>query len=258
MSTEIHSMAVVHPKAFIDEGVKIGPFAVIGEHVKIGKDTVVGAGAHVKGYTEIGKSCQIFSYAVIGSPPQDLKYFGEKSHLIIGNENVIREFVTINPGTGEGAATRIGDKNLLMAYCHVAHDCQIGNENIFSNVVNFAGHVHVADKVVVGGLAAVHQFCRIGPYAIVGGCSKVVQDIPPFALCDGHPAKVRGVNYVGLKRRGVSPETIRALKQVFKVLFFSNHLLSTAREMIDEHLKRIPEINTLLDFVSASQRGICR
>jgi len=260
MSTEIHPQAVVYPGAVLDNDVKVGPFAVIGANVKIGKGSVVGAGAHIQGFTELGRECQIFSHAVVGSPPQDLKYKGENTRLKLGDRNVVREFVTINPGTVEGSSlTLIGNDNLLMAYCHVAHDCEIGNENIFANVVNFAGHVQVGDKVVVGGLAAVHQFCRIGSFSIVGGCSKVVQDIPPYSLCDGHPAKVKSINYVGLKRRGLPSDTIRALRKVFKVLFFEDHPLSIAPDLIDQSFKRIPEVKTLIDFVSfSSQRGICR
>lgn len=258
MSVEIHPYAVVQPGAFLDENVKVGPFAVIGEHVKIGSSTVIGSGAHITGYTHIGKNCQIFSYAIIGSPPQDLKYQGEESYLIIGDNNVIREFVTINPGTVKGAKTFIGNNNLLMAYSHIAHDCKIGNENIFANAVNFAGYVQVEDRVVVGGLAAVHQFCRIGSYAIIGGCSKVVQDTPPFSLCDGRPSRIRSINFTGLRRRGFPQEKIRALKKAFKTLFFENHSLSHAQNVIDKDLKRIPEVAYLLRFISSSQRGISR
>ncbi len=258
MSVEIHPTAIICSGAFLDEDVKIGPGAVIGEHVRVGKGTIIEAGVHLKGHTKIGRNCQIFSYAVIGSPPQDLKYKGEETYLVIGDRNVIREFVTINPGTAAGSQTRIGDNNLIMAYCHIAHDCQVGNDNIFANVVNFAGHVHVEDKVVVGGLAAVHQFCRIGSYSIIGGCSKVVQDIPPFSLCDGHPARVRGINYTGLKRRNIPLATIKVLKKVFKIIFFEDHPLNQSRQLVDDSLKSVPEVEYLLRFVSSSSRGICR
>jgi UDP-N-acetylglucosamine acyltransferase len=258
MSIEIHPKAIVSPKAHLDENVKIGPYAVVGDEVKIGSSTVVESFAHIVGHTEIGKNCRIFSYAVIGNPPQDLKYKGETTYLFIGDNNVIREFVTINPGTEEGSKTIIGNNNLIMAYSHIAHNCKIGNDNILANAATLAGYVQIEDKVVIGGLVAIHQFCRLGSFSIVGGCSKVVQDVPPFSLCDGHPAKVYNINLVGLRRAGFSRDRIEILKKAFKIIFFENHTFSKAKEIIVQNLKNTSEIEYLLAFISSSKRGTCK
>ncbi len=258
MGVEIHPTACVHPKAILDEEVKIGPYAVVEENVKIGRATHIFGFAHILGYTQIGKNCQIFPYAVIGSPPQDLKYKGERSFVKIGDNNIIREFVTVNPGTDKDTYTEIGNSNLIMAYSHIAHNCKIGNNNILANVATLAGHVVIEDRVVIGGLVAIHQFCRIGSYSIIGGCSKVVQDIPPYSMCDGHPAKVRSLNIVGLKRAGFSQETIKLLHRAFKILFFANHTFSVAKELVLQQLHQIPELNYLLEFISSSKRGIAK
>lgn len=258
MSVEIHPTAIVSHQAVLDEDVKIGPYAVIGENVKIGSATSVGSFAHILNNTQIGKNCKIFSYAVIGSPPQDLKYKGEKSFLIIGDNNIIREFVTINPGTEENSKTVIGNNNLIMAYSHIAHNCRVGDSNILANAATLAGYVEIENRVVVGGLVAIHQFCRIGSLAIIGGCSKVVQDVPPFSLCDGHPAKIYNINLVGLKRAGFSKEKIRTIKKAFKILFFENHPFSKAKVIVKKEVDNIEEIEHLLNFIDSSKRGICR
>ena len=258
MSVKIHPTAIVHPEAQLDEDVEIGPYAVIDKNVKIGKSTCIEGFAQILGYTQIGKNCHIFPYAVIGSIPQDLKYKGEKSFVVIGDNNTIREFVTINPGTEKDSSTIVGNNNLIMAYSHIAHNCKIGNNNILANVATLAGHVEIEDRVVIGGLVAIHQFCRIGSFSIIGGCSKVVQDIPPYSLCDGHPAKVRGINIVGLKRAGFSKEKIEIIRKAYKIIFFENHTFSVARQIILKELPSLEEINKLLDFISSSKRGIAR
>ncbi len=258
MSVEIHPQALVHPKASLDDNVKVGAYTIIGENVKIGASTCIDSFAQVLGHTRIGKGCHIFSYAVIGSPPQDLKYKGKVSYLNIGDNNIIREFVTVNPGTEEGSSTVIGNNNLIMAYSHIAHNCKLGNNNIFANVATLAGFVEVGDRVVIGGLAAVHQFCRIGSFSILGGCSKVVQDVPPYSMCDGHPSKVKGVNLVGLKRAGFSKEKIEILRKAFKILFFQNHPLNVATQIIKSELPLCEEVVYLLNFIASSKRGVCR
>ena len=257
MSKQIDPRAIVAEKAFLEDGVKVGPYAMIGDNARIGKNTTIEAFAQVLGYTEIGEGCRIFSHAVVGSIPQDLKYKGDRSFLTIGSGNIIREFVTINPGTEKDSRTVIGNDNLIMAYVHVAHDCFIGSGNIIANGVTFAGYVEVEDKVVIGGLVAIHQFCRIGRYCVIGGCSKVVQDIPPYAMCDGHPARVKGINSVGLKRAGFTKETISDLKRAFKILFFQGHSIGAAKIKIKDDFAFREEIKYILDFLSLTKRGIC-
>ncbi len=258
MSVKIHPQAVIHPGADIDEHVKIGPYAVVDKGVQIGSSTRIECGVHLTGETEIGKNCHIYSYAVIGSAPQDLKYKKAKSFLRIGNDNIIREFVTINPGTDEGTYTRVGNSNLIMAYSHIAHNSSLGDHNVLANGATIAGHVEIGDHVVIGGLVAVHQFCRLGDYCIVGGCSKVVQDIPPYSLCDGHPAKVHGVNLIGLRRAQFRREKIDMLRKAFKLLFFAGHSFSEAKEVIPASISDEPEIKNLISFITSSKRGICR
>lgn len=254
----IHPQAIVGPKSYLDENVKIGPYAIIGDNVKIGAGTVVDSFAQVLGHTQVGKDCHIFSSAIIGNIPQDLKYKGEKSFLIIGNNNKIREFVTINPGTEKNAQTTIGNNNLIMAYSHIAHDCSIGDDNILANNATLAGYVAIGNRAVLGGLAAVHQFCRLGDFSIVGGCSKVVQDIPPYSMCDGRPAGVCGLNLVGLRRGGFSSDVIRVLKSAFKIIFFENHSFDETKNIIKKGLPPLKEIDNLLGFISSSKRGIKR
>ncbi|MBP7089200.1 MAG: acyl-ACP--UDP-N-acetylglucosamine O-acyltransferase [Candidatus Omnitrophica bacterium] len=258
MPTQIDSKALVSTKAQLDDGVTIGPYAVIGDNVKIGAGSVIDSFAQVLGYTEIGKKCHIFPYAVVGNIPQDLKYKGEKSFLIIGDENRIREFVTINPGTEEGTYTILGSNNLVMAYSHIAHDCRIGNNNILANAATLAGYVEIGNNVVIGGLVAIHQFCRLGDFSIVGGCSKVVQDIPPYSMCDGHPAEIHSINYLGLKRLAFPADTIRALRNAFKILFFEKHSFTEAQRLVLEHLPSSKELELLLTFITSTKRGISK
>ncbi|MBN3039741.1 MAG: acyl-ACP--UDP-N-acetylglucosamine O-acyltransferase, partial [Candidatus Omnitrophica bacterium] len=236
----------------------IGPYAVVGDNVKIGSGCRIDSFAHVLGYTRIGENNHIFPYAVIGNIPQDLKYKGEISYLIIGNNNRIREFATINPGTDKDSKTVIGNNNLFMAYSHIAHDCQVKDSNIFANSATLAGYVSVGNNVVIGGLVAIHQFCRIGDHSIIGGCSKVVQDIPPYSMCDGHPAIVCGLNLIGLKRANFSRETISGLKKASKILFFENLPFTKAKALVQSQVLPSKEIENLLSFVSSSKRGIAK
>lgn len=255
---QIDPTAIVSKKANLADNVSIGPYSIVGDNISIGKGCAIGAHCVLDGYTKIGDACQIFTGAVVGSRPQDLKYKGEKSFLEIGNNNIIREYCTLNPATSEGAKTVIGDNNLFMAYAHIAHDCIVGNNCVFANNATLAGHVKVEDSVVIGGLSAAHQFVTLGELSIIGGCSKVVQDIPPFSTCDGHPARLYGLNIVGLKRHKVDPETIRRLNSAFKLLFESGLTLKHSLEKIENDIPQSKELARLLAFVKNSQRGISR
>ncbi len=255
---EIHKTAIVHPQAKLAEGVEIGAYTTVGEHVVLGENVKVGSHCVLTGRTTIGRNTEIFTGVVIGSDPQDRKYNpAEKVYLEIGQENIFREYVTVNPGTAEGGKTVIGNQNLFMAYAHVAHDCVVGNSCVMANVATLAGHVTLEDGAVVGGLAAVHQFVRLGKMSIVGGCSKVVQDIPPYSLCDGHPARVYGLNLVGLKRAKWSTKTIQLLRTAFKILFHSGLLKPHAIAKVQKELPKLPEIEYLLHFIQTSKRGVC-
>jgi len=255
---QIHPSAIVSKKAKLGPNVVVGPFSIISDNVRIGADTKVGAHCVVEGNTSIGKNCEIFTGAVIGSRPQDLKFKNEKVFLEIGNHNIIREYCTLNPGTTEGSKTTVGDNNLLMAYSHVAHDCTIGSSCVLANNSTLAGHVTIEDKAVVGGIVAIHQFVRVGMLSIIGGCSKVVQDIPPFSTCDGHPARVYGLNLIGLRRKGVSHEAIKKIDQVFKIMFNSGISVKHAVEKIEKEFKQTEEIAYLINFAKSSERGLTR
>lgn len=255
---QIHPSAIISPKAKLETGVLVGPYSIISDNVRIGADTKIGAHCVIEGNTTIGKSCEIFTGAVIGSRPQDIKFKGEKVFLEIGNNNIIREYCTLNPGTGEGAKTIIGDNNLLMAYSHVAHDCKVGNGCVLANNSTLAGHVTIEDQAVIGGIVAIHQFVRIGMLAIIGGCSKVVQDIPPFSTCDGHPARVYGLNLIGLRRKGISHESIKQLDWAFKLIFNSGLSVKHALEKVEKELEKSEEITYLINFAKSSERGLTR
>jgi UDP-N-acetylglucosamine acyltransferase len=255
----IHPTAVVDSHAEIAEGVEIGAYAVVGPDVRIGRKTRIGSHAVVEGNTSIGCECQIFTGAVIGSIPQDLKYSGEKTELIIGDRNRIREYVTVNPGTmGGGGKTVIGSDCLLMAYAHVAHDCIIGNHVVIANSAALAGHIIIEDGAVIGGLVGIHQFVRVGSLSIIGGCSRVVQDIPPYSTCVGYPAKVFGLNSEGLRRAGISQQTKDQLHKAFRLLFHSGLSMSHALEQVASELNHCPEVSHLLEFIKQSKRGVCR
>ncbi len=255
---KIHPTALVDKKAKLADDIEVGPYAIIGPDVEIGGPTKVGAHVVIEGYTSIGKGCRIFTGAVLGSIPQDLKYKGVKSFLKIRDNNTIREYATLNPGTSEGSTTDIGEDNLLMAYSHVAHDCKIGNGCVIANNGTLAGHVTLEDKTVIGGLTAIHQFVRVGKMAIIGGCSKVVQDIPPFSTCDGHPARVYTLNALGLQRAGVTRDAQASLKKAFKILFNSGLTFKNAAEKIKEEVQGCEEVDYILDFIKNSKRGVCR
>ena len=255
---KIHPAAIVDKKAKLADDVEVGPYALIGPNVEIGKSVTIAGHAVLDGYTVIGEGTRIFTGAVIGSAPQDLKYKGKKSFLKIGKNNIIREYVTINLGTKEGSVTSIGDGNLLMAYSHVAHDCRVGNNCVIANLGTLAGHVTIEDRVIMGGLAAVHQFTRVGKMAIIGGCSKVVQDIPPFSTCDGNPAKVYGLNLVGITRAGMPKDAQARLRKAFKILFHSGLIFKNGIKKVKKSIGSFEEIDYLLNFIKNSERGVCR
>jgi UDP-N-acetylglucosamine acyltransferase len=255
----IHNLAVVHQNAQIGEDVNIGPFAVIGPDVVIGKGGKIGAHVVIDGWTQIGEYCEFYTGAVIGSPPQDLKYKGEKTRLVIGNYNIFREYITVNCGTaGGGGVTTLGDHCLMMAYSHVAHDCHLGNHVILANGVALSGHITIEDYAIIGGLAAVHQFVHIGAHCIVGGCSGVSQDPPPYMMVSGDKARVYGLNSVGLKRRNFSDDSIKVLQKAHRILFRSRLSMKHALEKVKAEVQRCPEIDHLIEFIERSERGICR
>jgi UDP-N-acetylglucosamine acyltransferase len=259
LNINIHKTAIVHPGVKISPGVTIGPYSVIDGQVTIGDNVRIGTHCHVTGQTKIGRNCKIYTGAVIGSAPQDKKFNADDNvFLNIGENNVFREYVTINPGTLEGGGkTVIGDGNLLMAYCHVAHDCVIGNDCTLANNATLGGHVILEDNAVVGGLSAIHQFTRVGRLCIIGGCSKVTQDVPPFAMVDGHPVRVQGLNSIGLKRRGISSDVMRHLKHAFKILFWSALSKTNALAQIEKEVMMCPEVEHLVFFAKTSERGLC-
>lgn len=255
---QAHNTAIVSEKAKLGEGVIIGPYAVISEGAIIGAGTKVGNHCVVEGNTTIGKNCEIFTGAVIGSRPQDLKYKGDKVYLEVGDNNIIREYCTLNPGTEEGSRTIVGNGNLIMAYSHVAHDCRVGNNCVLANGSTLAGHVTIEDMAVIGGLVAIHQFVRVGMLSIIGGCSKVVQDIPPYSTCDGHPAAVFGLNLIGLRRHNVSKDSIGLLDDAFRILFSSGLSIKHALEKLVQEVKLTSEITYLVEFIKKTERGIAR
>ncbi|PIQ87378.1 MAG: acyl-[acyl-carrier-protein]--UDP-N-acetylglucosamine O-acyltransferase [Candidatus Omnitrophica bacterium CG11_big_fil_rev_8_21_14_0_20_45_26] len=256
--TIIHPTAIVDPAAELGIGVEIGPYAVIEGTVKVGDRTKLHERVSLKGHTYLGSDNEVFTGAVLGSLTQDKKYKGGVSYLKIGSHNKIREYVTMNPGTEEGTETVIGDRNLVMAYAHIAHDCILGNDITVANNGTLAGHVVIEDRAILGGFGAVHQFVRIGYLSIVGGCSKVVQDIPPFIMADGHPAKAFGLNSVGLERANVPAEDRSSLKKAFKILFRSGLSVKSAAKKIESEVPRTQSIQILLDFLSKSERSICK
>jgi len=254
---KIHPTAIVHPDAVLGEGVEVGPWALIAGTVKIGARTKVGPRVTIEGHTTIGEDNEIFTGAVFGSLTQDRKADGGVSYLRIGHRNTIREYATLNPGTLNGTETVVGNENLLMAYAHVAHDCIIHNSCTLANNATLAGHVIVEDKAIIGGLSAVHQFVRIGSLSITGGCSKVVQDIPPFMMVDGHPARAFGINSIGLDRAGYTPADKSAIKKAFKIIFKSGLILKNVIKQIQTDIPSSPPIQTILSFLESSERGIC-
>jgi len=233
LKTLIHPTAVIHPLANLHPTVQIGPYAIIGENVKIGADTSIGAHVVIEGPTEIGVGNRIFAGAIIGSEPQDLKYNGGESWVKIGNYNQIREYVTINRATGEDEVTQLGNHNLLMAYAHVAHNCIIENEVIIANSVALAGHIHIESKARISGVLGVHQFVHIGSLAMVGGMSRIERDVPPFAIVEGNPARVRSLNLIGLQRSGLSEEDLSQLKKAFRLIYRSEMSFTEALKQLE-------------------------
>jgi UDP-N-acetylglucosamine acyltransferase len=259
----IHPSAIVDPMAELDGSVSVGPYAVIGPHVRIGARCSVGAHCVIEGHTTIGCDNRIFQFASVGGPPQDKKYGGEPTRLSIGNGNTIREFVTINTGTVQDAGvTRLGDDNWIMAYVHIAHDCQLGSHLILANAVQLAGHVHLGDWVFLGGLSGVHQFVRVGAHAMTGFQTRLAQDVPPFVTVAGNPAQAQGINQEGLRRRGYTPERIAVIKQMHRLLYRQGLTLADARTAIEqlraEVSEALPDVELMQGFLAAAERGIVR
>ncbi len=257
-SLTIHPTALVDSRAELGAGCEVGPYCVIGGGVRLGEGCRLHAHVVLDGLTTIGARNEFFPFACIGLKTQDLKYAGGKCYLEIGSDNVFREHVTVHTATGDGLFTRIGSHNNFLAYSHVAHDCVVGNHVIFSNNGTLAGHVTVEDYAIVGGLAAVHQFCRVGTMSIIGGCAKVVQDVPPYMMVDGNPAETRGVNKVGLERNGVAEESVRALREAYKIVFRSGLTVSNALDKVCAEVSGTKEIEHFIDFCRKSERGIAR
>jgi UDP-N-acetylglucosamine acyltransferase len=255
----IHPTAIVDSKAEIDVNVDIGPYSVIADNVSVGSGTVIGPHVIVDPYVSIGPDCHIFQYASVGTEPQAIKFKGEKTYVKIGRGTVVREFATINRGTEFGSGvTEIGEENLLMAYSHVAHDCQTGRKVILANNATLAGHIIIGDYVTVGGLVAIHQFVRIGEYAYIGGKSGVPKDIPPYVIAAGDRAKLYGLNRVGLKRLGFPKTTLDALKKVYRIFFRIGITLNEAIERVQAEVDHLPEVVNFINFIKSSQRGITR
>ena len=254
----IHPTAIIHPRAQIGAGCEIGPYCVIGEYVTLGDNCKLHSHVVVDGHTVLGKGNQIFPFAAIGLKTQDLKWKGGTTHLRIGDNNVFREGVTIHSATDDGDTTVVGSNNVLLTHVHIAHDCQLGNHIIMSGFAGLAGHVVIEDHVVLGGYVAVHQFCRIGRLSMVGGCSKLRQDLAPFMLADGSPAETHTVNKIGMERQGVSEEAITALRAAYKILFREGLLMSNAVARVESELPPLPEIQHLVQFIRASERGISK
>ncbi len=263
MSANIHPTAIVHEGAQLHPSVTVGAYSIIGPHVSIGAGTCVGPHCVIEGHTSIGVDNHIFQFASLGAQPQDKKYAGEPTRLAIGNRNTIREFCTFNTGTSQDAGvTRIGDDNWIMAYVHIAHDCVVGNNTILANNATLAGHVHLGDWVILGGLTGVHQFVKIGAHAMAGFASRVAQDVPPFMMIEGNPLAVRGFNLEGLRRRGFTPERLKAVKQMHRLLYRQGLTLEDAMQAIAALLQEMPEaaqdIALMQSFLAASTRGIAR
>ena len=255
---QIHPTAIVDPGAQIGAGSQIGPYCVIGPNVTLGEDCWLQHHVTLSGPMRAGARNKFYAYCSIGQQTQDLKYKGEPTYLEIGDENSFREFVTVNRGTTSEGKTHIGHRGNFLTYSHIGHDCTVGDEVVFSNNGTLAGHVQVGDNAVMGGLTAVHQFCRIGRFAITGGCSKIVQDVPPFMIADGNPAEIRGVNSIGLERKGYSAEKIKSIKEAFRLLFRSKCNTQQGIEAIRKELPPSEEINQIVEFIEKTERGIIR
>jgi UDP-N-acetylglucosamine acyltransferase len=255
---QIHPSAIVDGRAEIGAGTIVGPYCVIGAEVALGQDCWLQHHVTLSGPTRAGARNKFYAYCSIGQQTQDLKYQGEPTYLDIGDENTFREFVTINRSTTSEGKTRVGSRGNFLAYSHIGHDCTVGDEVVFSNNGTLAGHVQVGNHAVMGGLTAVHQFCRIGRFAIMGGCSKIVQDVPPFMIADGNPAEIRGVNLVGLERQGFTPESVKWIKEAFRLIYRSKYNTRQAMEAIRKELPQNEEITQIIEFIGQSERGIIR
>jgi len=257
--SEIDKKAVISKSASIGEGVTVGPYSVIGDNVTVGDNVVIGAHAVIERDTTIGDGCRIYNFASIGTDPQDIKHKDEDTTLIIGNGTIIREFTTLNRGTvAGGGVTKVGDNCFLMAYSHIAHDCDIGNDVIIANAVNLAGHITIEDYVVIGGQVVIHQFARLGKHSIIGGASAVPQDVPPFMNAVGNRAVLHGLNSIGLKRRGFSSESVSSLKKAYAMIFRANRVLKEVLEEVEDTLSESDEVMYLVDFLKNSKRGFIR
>lgn len=259
MKSTIHKTAIIDSKAKIDADVEVGPYCIVKKGVQIRKGTRLLSHVIVEGNTDIGEGCVFYPFSSIGFPPQDLKYGGEPTKLIIGSHNIIREYVTIHRASvGGDETTIVGNSNYFMAYVHIAHNCRVGNHVIMANAATLAGHVLVEDFTIIGGLAAVHQYTRIGQYAMIGGLSGVVQDVPPYMVAAGSRAKLFGPNTIGLKRHGFSDQAVAAIKRAYKILFREKRSLKDAIKIVREDFADFPEIDHLIEFIVKNKRGICR
>lgn len=256
--TSVSNNASVHPGAELGENVEIQPYAVVGEHVKIGEGTIIGSHAVLEGFTRIGRNCRVGHGAVLGSDPQDLKFRGDETYVIIGDNTTIREYATINRGTFEGEATKVGSNCLVMAYCHIAHNCLLEDRVIMASYAGLAGHIHVEELAIIGGLVGVHQFVHIGRNSIVGGGSAVRQDILPYTTCGGNPAKSHGLNIIGLKRLNYSPERISKLKRAYKIIMRSKLTEQQSIQQLQEEMGDVPEVKYMIEFMQRSDRGLAR
>jgi len=255
---QIHPTAIVDPKAELGAGSTVGPYCVIGPDVVLGEHSWLQHHVTLQGPMRAGAGNKFYAYCSIGQQTQDLKYAGEPTYLEIGDENTFREFVTVNRSTKSDGKTRLGSRGNFLAYSHIGHDCAVGNEVVFSNNGTLAGHVQVGDNAVMGGLTAVHQFCRIGRFAITGGCSKIVQDVPPFMIADGNPAEIRGVNLVGLERKNYPAERVKPIKEAFRLIYRSKYNTAQALEAVRKELPQSDEIREIVEFIETSERGIIR
>ena len=254
----IHPTALVDPSAQIGAGTVVGPYCVIGAEVSLGENCVLQNHVTLAGPLKVGSGNKFFAYGSIGQQTQDLKYKGEPTYLEVGDDNCFREFVTINRSTTATGKTTVGSGGNFLAYSHIGHDCTVGDAVIFSNNGTLAGHVQVGDHAVIGGLTAIHQFCRIGRFAITGGCSKIVQDVPPYMIADGNPAEVRGINQIGLERAGYSPEKIKPIKEAFRLIYRAKMNTGQALGAVREKLAESAEVQDILSFIEKSERGIIR
>ncbi len=255
---KIHPTAVVAPQACLADDVEIGAYSIIGPYVKIGESARIMSHVNIEGETSLGSGCTVFPFASLGTQTQDLKYTGGRARVDIGERTTIREYVTVNCATKEGDATRVGSGCHILAYAHVAHDCVVGDEVVIANCGTLAGHVTIEDQVIVGGLCGIHQFVRVGRMSIIGGCSKVTQDIPPYMMADGHPLEIHGINMVGLKRRGVGSTQANELKKAYRILYREGLSTTQALEKLKTDLENSKEVGHIIEFIASTNRGIVK